>query len=108
MLLTPPMSLLNEFLPTVRLTLPQTLQVLLGDIWCIFPGHKVVLCNRYMNLPEFLINPSTVPEYLLGLQIINLLRLVLFHILYGLLEGEPIRIETNEKIAPVPLLYGKH
>lgn len=85
MLLAPPLSLFNEFLPTVLLTLPQTLQVLLCDIWCIFSVHKVVLCDRYMNLSEFLIDPSTIPEYLLGIQIINLFRLILFHILYGLL-----------------------
>jgi hypothetical protein len=104
MLLTPSLSLFNEFLATVLLTLTQTLQVLLGDIWRIFPVHKVVLCYRYMYLSEFLIDPSSIPEYLLGLEIVNLLRLVLFHILYGLLEREPVRVEANEEIAPVPLL----
>ena len=85
MLLAPPLSLFDELLPSVLLSLPQTLQVLLGDIRCIFSVHKVMLSDRYMNLSEFLIDPSSVPEYLLGLQIINLLGLVLFHILYGLL-----------------------
>jgi len=103
-LLSPKLGLTNQFLATVLLALAQTLQVLLRYFWCIFPVHKVMLCYRYMMLFELFIYPSAIPEYFLGLQVINLLWLVLFDVLYSFFKRESIGVETYEDIAPMPFL----
>ena len=94
MLLSPLYSLLNQLLSAVLLTLAQPFQVFLGYFWCIFPVNKEMLGNRYMNLLEFLIDSPAIPEDLLGLQVIDLFGLVLLHILYGLFERVPVRVES--------------